>query len=165
MIVAHCASLGDGKDLDAPGTPMRSNFELFARLMDEPRYRDTLAGDISAIVQANRMTVCAKLLERPEWHSRLVNGSDYPLPGVVPVISLGALADAGLLDAAALPVLRALRHHNVLLFDFVLKRSLASGGKRFGAAVFQTRHRFPGAVTAADGHESAGRNSGMSPRP
>lgn len=148
VIVAHCASLGDGQDTETPGAPMRSNFELFARLMDEPRYRDLLAGDISAIVQANRMTVCAKLIERTEWHARLVNGSDYPLPGVVPVISLGALADHGLLEADALPILRALRDHNVLLFDFVLKRSLTSHGKRFGAAVFETRRWFPGAAAA-----------------
>ncbi len=149
VIVAHCASLGEGKDLDAPGTPLRSNFELFARLMDEPRYRANLAGDISAITQMNRVAVCAALLERTEWHERLLNGSDYPLPGVLPIVSLPALVERGLLAADAAGTLRELRQYNVLLFDFVLKRSLASNGKRFGKAVFETRRWFPGAASTA----------------
>jgi mannonate dehydratase len=28
------------------------------------------------------------LLERQEWHTRFLNGSDYPLPGVIPILSL-----------------------------------------------------------------------------
>lgn len=149
VIVAHCASLGDGKDLDAPGTPLRSNFELFTRLMDEPRYRANLAGDISAITQMNRISVCSALLERVEWHPRLLNGSDYPLPGVLPIVSLPLLVERGLLAAGAADTLRTLREYNVLLFDFVLKRSLASNGKRFGEVVFETRHWFPGAAPTA----------------
>lgn len=149
VIVAHCASLGESKDLDAPGAPPRPSFELFARLMDEPRYRTLVTGDISAITQANRMAVCATLLERTAWHDRLVNGSDYPLPGVTPIISLPALAQHGLLPEAAVPVLRELRDYNVLLFDFVLKRSLSSRGKRFGAPVFETRRFFPEARSPA----------------
>lgn len=142
VIIAHCASLGEGRDLDAPGTPMRSNFALFTRLMEEPRYRDLVTGDISAITQSNRMDVCAALLERTDWHGRLVYGSDYPLPGVVPIVSLPALVDRGLLAADAVPVLRELRHHNVLLFAFVLARSIASHGKRFGRAVFENYRWF-----------------------
>jgi len=115
--------------------------------MDEPRYRATLAGDISAITQTNRLSVCAAILERTEWHDRLVNGSDYPLPGVVPIISLGWFADHDLLAADAAPVLRDLRNHNVLLVDFVLKRSLAYKGKRFANAIFETRRWFPGVAT------------------
>ena len=62
------------------------NFELFAQLMDDARYRTNLFGDISAMTQNNRMSVVATLLERRDWHERLLNGSDYPLPGVVPLI-------------------------------------------------------------------------------
>jgi len=36
-------------------------------------------------------------------------------------------------------VLATIREHNALLFDFVLKRHLNSGGKRFSARVFETR--------------------------
>ncbi len=37
VVVAHCASLGMGRDLDRPDPPLVDNFALFARLMDEPR--------------------------------------------------------------------------------------------------------------------------------
>ena len=139
VVVAHCASLGHAEELDAKvksGQP--SIFELFTRLMDEPRFRSNLFGDISAVVQANRVDVIPTLLSRRDWQGRLLNGSDYPLPGVVPLIDLRQLISRGLLDAALLDPLRTLRHHNVLLFDFVLKRSLALQGQRFAAQVFET---------------------------
>jgi hypothetical protein len=46
------------------GSMKLSNFDLFAQLMDEPRYRGNLVGDISAITQGNRMGVVATLLAR-----------------------------------------------------------------------------------------------------
>lgn len=139
VVVAHCASLGDGEDLDRPGSTVRpSNFELFSRLMDEPRYRSHLTGDISAIVQFNRVQVVTPLLERRDWHARLLNGSDYPLPGVVPLVNLGDLARRGLIEPDAVPLLSGLRKANVLLYDFVLKRSLAMKGRAFPAGVFET---------------------------
>ncbi len=142
VVVAHCASLGVGDDLDRAGAPPVANFELFARLMDDPRYDANLVGDISAVTQGNRMEVVAALLARPQWHARLLNGSDYPLPGILPLVSLPALVERGLLDRDAVEPLRELREHNPLLFDFVLKRSLANGGRRFAASVFETRPYF-----------------------
>jgi mannonate dehydratase len=142
VVVAHCASLGEGADLDRGGTTAFPNFDLFARLMDDPRYRSNLVGDISAVIQGNRMDVIPTLLERNDWHDRLLNGSDYPLPGIVPLVSLPALVERGLLEPSAAPVLRELRDHNVLLFDFVLKRSLAWRGGGFPRAVFETRRYF-----------------------
>jgi len=139
VVVAHCASLGHGEELEpgkAGGKP--SNFELFGRLMDEPAYRTRLYGDISAVVQNNRIGVLDTLLSRRDWQGRLLNGSDYPLPGVVPLIDLNRLVSRGLLDAQMVEPLRGLRHHNVLLFDFVLKRNLAWKGQRFAAQVFET---------------------------
>jgi len=140
VIVAHCASLGHGEELDAgkAGGKPPDNFELFARLMDEPQYRNTLFGDISAVVQSNRVAVLQPLLSRRDWQGRLLNGSDYPLPGVVPLIDLHKLVARGLLDESLVELLRALRHHNVLLFDFVLKRSLSFNGQRFAKEVFET---------------------------
>lgn len=139
VIVAHCASLGHGEELDdkkANGEP--SNFELFVRMMDMPQYRGVLFGDISAVVQANRLDVIPTLLSRRDWQPRLLNGSDYPLPGVVPLIDVRKLIARGLLAADSLETLLALRHHNVLLFDFVVKRSLALNGQRFANEVFET---------------------------
>ena len=142
VVVAHCASLGMGRDLDRPDPPLVDNFALFARLMDEPRHRANLRGDISAVTQGNRMDVIESLLARRDWHPRLLNGSDYPLPAVLPVISLPGLAARKLLDPAAVAPLRELRNHNALLFDFVLKRSLARDGAGFAPSVFETRPFF-----------------------
>jgi mannonate dehydratase len=144
VVVAHCASLGHGDELD-PKAPSAqpSNFDLFVRLMDDPRYRGTLYGDISAVVQSNRVDVIPTLLSRRDWQPRLLNGSDYPLPGVIPLIDLRKLAARGLLPAEMVEPLLRLRHANVLLFDFVLKRSLALNGRRFADEVFQTAPFFP----------------------
>jgi uncharacterized protein len=142
VVIAHCASLGSGEDIDNGGTRALTNFELFTRLMDEPRYRANLAGDVSAITQFNRMEVVATLLTRSDWHGRLLNGSDYPLPGVLPLISLPALVDRQLIDPAAVEPLRRLREINVLLFDFALKRHLAFKGQGFPPSVFETAGYF-----------------------
>ena len=52
------------------------------------------------------------------------------------------LVDMGLLDASAAPPLTAIRRHNPLAFDFVLKRHLRSGRHRLAASVFETRPFF-----------------------
>lgn len=140
VVVAHCASLGD--DLDDDGK-VRSSFALFLKVMDEPRARDLLHGDISAITQRNRKPAMIRnLLERGDLHDRLVHGSDYPLPGIVPLTSPGALARAGLLPKASVGDLDLLRQHNPLHFDFALKRLLNWQGHSFSPAVFQTRRLF-----------------------
>jgi len=68
----------------------------------------------------------ARVIERSDWHPRLLNGSDYPLPGVMPLYSIDYLVSLGFVPPVAAPVLKAIREHNPLLFDFVLKRHLAS---------------------------------------
>jgi len=143
VVVAHCASMGEDADLDQAGTPQRPSFDLFARLMDEPRAMGRLYADISAVIQRNRpVSVVRTLLERRDWHGRLLNGSDYPVPGILPLISPSAWVRAGLLDAAAATVLETVREHNPLLFDFVLKRSLRLAGQGFPVNVFETRPFF-----------------------
>jgi mannonate dehydratase len=81
----------------------------------------------------------AHLLHHEDLHAHLINGSDYPLPGVPPLISVRRLVASGLLSAEIAPTIVELRHYNPLLFDFVLKRHLAYRGKRFPAKVFETR--------------------------
>ena len=148
VVVAHCASMGQNRDLDqgAHG-PFVDSFELFARLMDEPRYARLLYGDISALTQVNRAgPTLARVLEREDWHARLLNGSDYPLPGLMPIYSVEFIVSLGLLEPAAARVLSEIRQHNPLLFDFVLKRSLRRGGKALERRVFETRRFFEGRV-------------------
>jgi mannonate dehydratase len=53
VIVCHCASSGQGDDLDAPGK-RADNFDLFLRLMDDAGHREHLWGEISAMTQFNR---------------------------------------------------------------------------------------------------------------
>ncbi|MDR0441511.1 MAG: amidohydrolase family protein [Candidatus Accumulibacter sp.] len=144
VVVAHCATMGRDEDLDRPGA-RRTSFDLFARLMERPEWKENLFGDISAIVLRNRKPeVIRALLERDDWHDRLLNGSDYPLPGILPLISPAALARAGLLRKEAVADLSRLREHNPLYFDLALKRNLSWKGKSFPAGVFATRGFFEG---------------------
>ena len=151
VVVAHCASLGRGRDLDKGAAgPVLSNFSLFARLMDEPRHEGQLFGEISAVTQRNRRNpVLRTLLETDAWQTRPVNGSDYPLPGVIPLISLTKLHRQGFITKAAAQLLSEVRKHNAILFDFMLKRQLRSNGKRFAPAVFESRRVYGRAKTPA----------------
>ena len=142
VVVAHCASMGQDRDLDRDGALVDS-FSLFSRLMDEPRFVGRLFGDISAMTQLNRAgPALARVIEREDWHGRLLNGSDYPLPGVMPLYSVDRMVEQGFVAAAAAPVLKRIREHNPLLFDFVLKRQLRRNGRRFASRVFETRAFF-----------------------
>lgn len=155
VIVAHCATLGDDVDLDCGANgPRSTSYALFARLMDEARHAGRLFGDISAIALRNRDIVLLRaLIERTDWHPRLLYGSDYPLPGILPLMSPQSLAQDGMLDPAAAPVLERIREHNPLLFDFVLKRHLVSNGKRFAPQVFESR-RLLTRLAAAEGERT-----------
>jgi predicted TIM-barrel fold metal-dependent hydrolase len=125
VVVAHAASLGTGEDLDKPGTAL-SNFQLFIRLMDEERSKGLLYTDFSAMAQYNRCgQPLRELMMREDLHSRLVHGSDYPLPAINALIRTGTLVDLGYITADERRVLNELDRHNPLVFDFVLKRTLA----------------------------------------
>ena len=148
VVVAHCASMGTDRDRDrGEDAPLVPSFDLFARLMEDARYEGRLFGDISAMPQVNRAApALARVIERTEWHPRLLNGSDYPLPGVMPLFSVDYLVSLGLIAERTVPVLKAIRAHNPLLFDFTLKRHLRSNGKSFASGVFETRSFFERAV-------------------
>ena len=57
-------------------------------------------------------------------HPRLVNGSDYPLPAIDPVIRTGQLVEEGFLSARERPWINEIYDYNPITFDFVLKRRL-----------------------------------------
>ena len=148
VVVAHCASMGSSRDLDrGESGPWVDNFSLFERLMDEPAHLGRLFGDISALTQIARAggplrRVLERAREGGDWAGRLLNGSDYPLPAIMPLYSPRQLAEDGYLDAAVVAPLTAIRRHHPLLFDFVLKRHLRLGGKRLASTVFETRRFF-----------------------
>ena len=56
----------------------------------------------------------------------------------MPLFSVTYMVQLGLIPQSAVPVLTEIRKHNPLLFDFVLKRSLAFNGQRFANEVFET---------------------------
>lgn len=149
VIVAHCASLGACHDLDAPAgadgaRPKETAYTLFRRLLAEERWNGRLFGDVSAMTQFNRCEVALPdVLKSPEIHGRLLNGSDYPLPAIDPLVRTGLLVDLGMLDAAERAAINEIYAYNPLTFDFVVKRRLrlvGEGGKvlRLADAVFET---------------------------
>lgn len=140
VIVAHCATMGSNRDIDqGPRGKETGNYQLFARLMDEPHYEGQLFGDISAIPQVNRYgPALADIIQRQEWHPRLLNGSDFPLPGVMPIFSVKRIADMGLLDESKVDVIKEIRRYNPVLFDFVLKRSMRYKGMKLSNTIFET---------------------------
>lgn len=148
VIAAHCASLGSDVDLDKGANgPRVESFHLFARMMDESRYEGFLFGEISAMTQTNRIgTPLNSVLTRSEWHPRLLNGSDYPLPGVIPIFSMRRLVAMAYITESEATLLSEIRRYNPLLFDFVLKRYVRVGAKRFHPTVFHSRRIFVSAV-------------------
>ncbi|MFM7703944.1 MAG: amidohydrolase family protein, partial [Rubrivivax sp.] len=154
VVVAHCASMGEGRDLDVgPSGPYVSHFRLFERLMDEPRFEGRLFGDLSAMTQRARAGDLRRTSERgaTDWQARLLNGSDYPLPGIMPLFSTRELSQWGLLPAAAVEPLVRIRRHNPMLYDFVLKRQLRAGARALPAAAFTPAGFFRAAGSGAAG--------------
>ncbi|MBI5923043.1 MAG: amidohydrolase family protein [Betaproteobacteria bacterium] len=149
VVMAHCASMGSSQDLDQgkDGAAWVDNFSLFERMMDEPAHVGRLFGDIAALTQIARAGAPLKrVLERAavggDWAGRLLNGSDYPLPAIMPLFSPRFLVEAGYLAEAAVAPLTQIRRHHPLLFDFALKRQLQYAGKRLAPSVFETRKFF-----------------------
>ena len=125
VVLAHAASLGECADLDSGLAKKARCFDLFLRIMDEPKYAGLLFGEISAMLQFNRMPEpLLTLLRRQDLHARLVNGSDYPLPAINWLIRTGSMARAGFITAEERTALNEIYDYNPLLFDFVLKRTL-----------------------------------------
>ena len=100
VIIAHAASLGSCADLDNGGDKKANCFDLFLRLMDEAKYRGLLFGEISAMLQFNRMPgPFSTLLKRQDLHPRLINGSDYPLPAINALIRTRSLVSDGFITS------------------------------------------------------------------
>ncbi len=141
VVLAHCASDGDDDDLDN-GNKRISSLDLFSRLMDTQDYKTLAYGEISAITLINHSWAIKRILERTDWHDRLVNGSDYPLPAIMPLINTRQLYHMRLLGSEHLPFLRALKKYNPLMFDFAVKRLISFDGVHFSKNIFETKHVF-----------------------
>lgn len=143
VIVAHCASLGADTDLDkGVNGPQVGCFALFERLMAAREFEGRLFGEISALPQKNRMEVLPRVLAHNEWEGRLLNGSDYPLPGVFPLFAIDEFVSRGWIGAEIGEHLKRVRAGNPMVFDFLLKRYLKIDGAQFGASTFETARVF-----------------------
>jgi uncharacterized protein len=143
VLLAHCASDGDDIDLDVgKNGPRIKSFELFSRMMALPQYEKLLFGEISALTLRNHEWTLQPVLSHTEWHARLINGSDYPLPGIMPLTDASSLARKDLLSETALPFLQEIKQYNAFLYDFALKRLLRFEGRSLPLSVFQTRGFF-----------------------
>jgi mannonate dehydratase len=144
VVMAHCASLGQNPDLDAPSQPWVDNFDLFWRLFQDPQWDGLLYGETAAMALVNRLgRPMQTLLEHPELHHRLVNGSDYPLPAINVLMQTRAMVEKGFITEAERTSLNELDRHDPLLFDFAVKRTLAWKGQRFADQVFMPGRAFP----------------------
>ncbi len=151
VVVAHAAGLGEGADLDAKEAERRelASYDLWLRLMGEKQYEDNLFADISAMTQFNRSgRPLRELLKAKELHPRLVNGSDYPLPAINPLVSTRWLERFGYLSKEDRLRCNEVYEANPLLYDFVVKRALAwredGVEHRFSPCVFETAWLFAG---------------------
>jgi mannonate dehydratase len=141
VVVAHCASLGQNPDLDAPANgAWVENFDLFLRLMREPQWEGRLFGEISALTLVNRLgrpleTVLGdKALQR-----RLINGSDYPLPAINVMLQTRALVRREFITEDERTLLNEIDAFNPLLFDFVVKRTVRRGAAALADDIFMVR--------------------------
>jgi predicted TIM-barrel fold metal-dependent hydrolase len=137
--MAHFGSLGDCADLDYPGSENKPCADLCLRMLEEKQYEGLLFGEISAIVQYNRLPgALTALLAKPGLHHRLINGSDYPLPGVNFLYRTKDLAAGGFITDQERIYLNEIYDYNPLLFDFVMKRTVKHPITKepFAASVF-----------------------------
>ncbi len=104
VIAAHVASLGEREG--------RSNFDLLAEKF--PRWPNLYA-DTSALTLFTRWRTLLRLAERKDLHSRLVHGSDFPLPPAC-TLFLGRMPLSQWWDAW--------KRENGLRRDFEIKQAL-----------------------------------------
>lgn len=140
VIAAHCAT--EGSSMDSDGRPVE-NFDLFLRLMHDPRYKDNLFADISATISFTRAKYLPRLLEEEELHDRLVFGSDYPVPAINVVVHTSKLVRLGLITSEEKACLDELYQYNPLIFDFACKRCLKYNGKMFPPTLFMEHKHLP----------------------
>ena len=126
IIGAHCATEGESFDLDNDFTQKVDNFVLFSRLMEDPKYSTILFADISACIGFKRIKYLNQILDNKHWHSRLLFGSDYPVPCIPFVTSTVLLYRHKLLEYKQIKPLNEIFYSNPLLYNFVVFRTIQS---------------------------------------
>ena len=140
IVMAHVASLGECVDLDKENKPMESCFNLFLRLFEQPQYENNLFGELSGTTIHTRVgKPLTDLLERPQLHHRLVNGSDYPLPAINILYRTKELVKLGYITEKERVIANEIYGFNPLLFDFIIKRMMKhpKTGQKFLPTAFE----------------------------
>lgn len=138
MIMAHAASLGECEDYEQGGK--KHCFDLFWRLLTDKKYEKNLWGELSGITIHTRVgTPTDKLLAHPEYHHRLINGSDYPLPAINILYRTNEFKKLGYITKEEREILNEIYDYNPVLFDFALKRALKhpKTGQKFTGKAFE----------------------------
>jgi predicted TIM-barrel fold metal-dependent hydrolase len=141
-IIAHCAALGKNSDFDN-GNRSEANFALCMRMIKQSignpqKGEGKLFGDLSALSTNLCYKQLMTLLDTPEIHGRLINGSDYPIPAINALIWLGQTCRRGLITKQETTLLREIYQYNPLLMDVVFKRICRHPhtGKQFPSEIF-----------------------------
>eukprot|EP01060_Flectonema_neradi_P014067 TRINITY_DN20794_c0_g1_i1.p1 TRINITY_DN20794_c0_g1~~TRINITY_DN20794_c0_g1_i1.p1 ORF type:complete len:610 (+),score=85.33 TRINITY_DN20794_c0_g1_i1:235-1830(+) len=137
VILAHCASEGTSIDLDSYWKSRCNSIDLFYRMMAEKKYEELLFADISALTCFKRLKNLVKILDSTEIHSRLLYGSDYPVPCVPLVVQPSEFSRYGILSDADAQMVGHIRESNPLLANFVALRLFKTPkGNSFPDSVF-----------------------------
>ncbi len=145
VVALHSACDGTSADLDSPRREEVPSFDLFVRLLGEPRYEGFLFGEISTLTFfRNAGGPLRKLLGRPDLHHRFVNGSDYPISAINVALRTSTLVSEGLITNGDRTYLNEIYGYNPLLFDLAVKRTVRhpETGTKLAHCVF----RVPGAL-------------------
>ena len=141
VVIAHCASMGEDQDSTAARTALMST--AFRSSFGFSRDTRPAYGDISAMTQVNRAgPALARVIEEQGWHARLLNGSDYPLPGVMPIFSVDYLVSLGMIEARRRRAARDPAAQPAALRFRAQAQLARMGGKCAAARVFETRAFF-----------------------
>lgn len=138
VIVSHCATEGKSLDIEVPPHNNIDNLQLFFRMMEDPKYKGLLFGDISGVCNFTRIEYLQPLLDNTAIHSRLVYGSDYPMPAINLIVQTYLFGNKGLISEKDCDSLGDIYKVNPLMFDFVIKRTLKSKkGNKFNISIFK----------------------------
>ena len=94
-------------------------------MFKEKKYEKNLFGEISGATIHTRVgEAIDTLLAHPEFHERIVNGSDYPLPAINILYRTGQFEEMGYINSKEREHLNEIYEFNPLLFDLALKRTI-----------------------------------------
>lgn len=133
IVFAHVgsegAALSGGKQVE--------NFDLVLHLMK--KYPTQTFADISAFSSAPlRVKYLKRLLKETSIHSRLIFGSDYPLPAtwISAAITSWVMYFSGLVDYRTRNALMEIQYRNPLAFNFAAMRLVRHQGYSFPPEIF-----------------------------